>query len=248
MSALPRLRRLLIIPDAHIPYHDKKAWKTMLAAAKGFKPDDIVIMGDFGDCAKVSFHERVEGARHSFQEEMYQVEMCLDELDALGAKRKFYIMGNHEFRLSRYIANKASELEGLVSYDELVHLKERHWKVTPYRQTLRLGKLSLTHDLGKSGLNAHRDAEMVIGGNVGIGHVHTMNLSILGNKKGPHVAFSPGWLGRFKDAEYMPLDKAYRTWAHGFSTVHMEADGSVHVQMHPIFMGKTCVEGTIYRG
>ncbi len=41
------LRRVLFIPDCHVPYHDAKAWRLMLAAAKVLKPDVVVVLGDY---------------------------------------------------------------------------------------------------------------------------------------------------------------------------------------------------------
>jgi len=46
----PTLERILFIPDVHRPFHDRAAWKLMLRAAKDFKPDILIILGDFADC------------------------------------------------------------------------------------------------------------------------------------------------------------------------------------------------------
>jgi predicted phosphodiesterase len=55
---MPTLSRGLIVPDVHRPYHDRKAWRLMLRAAKEFQPDWIWILGDFADCLAVSRHSK----------------------------------------------------------------------------------------------------------------------------------------------------------------------------------------------
>src|SRR5262245_31336342 len=41
------IERVLVCPDLHCPYHDELAWSTFLAVARGWRPDILVILGDF---------------------------------------------------------------------------------------------------------------------------------------------------------------------------------------------------------
>ena len=52
------LKKLLIVPDVHRPYHSRTGWNLLLQVGKDLKPDIIVIIGDYMDCYAVSDHER----------------------------------------------------------------------------------------------------------------------------------------------------------------------------------------------
>ena len=43
------LEPVLIVPDTHRPFHNKRAWGLMLKVAEPLKPKHIVIIGDFAD-------------------------------------------------------------------------------------------------------------------------------------------------------------------------------------------------------
>jgi hypothetical protein len=96
------LRRTLYIPDCHHPYVDTQAWNLMIDVARDFSPHTIIICGDFMDMYTVSDHEKMPGNRASLDQEFMAANAALDELDAIGAKRKEYIEGNHEYRLRRH--------------------------------------------------------------------------------------------------------------------------------------------------
>ena len=52
------LKRILIIPDVHAPYHDKKAWALVMKVAHAFKWDKVVCLGDFFDCYAISSYRK----------------------------------------------------------------------------------------------------------------------------------------------------------------------------------------------
>jgi hypothetical protein len=93
--------RWLFIPDTHVPYASRKAWNCMLAAARAWRPDGVVICGDFADCASVSFHDKSPHRPSKMAGEVAAVNAHIDEVDSIGAKHKLYASGNHEFRLAR---------------------------------------------------------------------------------------------------------------------------------------------------
>ena len=67
----------------------------MLKAARGFKPQTIVSIGDFADCYAVSSHSKDPRRIADLEDEIGNVREGLDELDALNAKEKIFIEGNH---------------------------------------------------------------------------------------------------------------------------------------------------------
>jgi len=246
-----RTSRILFVPDTHRPLHDERAWQLMLSAARGWKPDTIVILGDFADFASVSSHAKGDPRKRlDMEQELASVLVGLDELDALGATKRVYCSGNHEHRLRRTLGDKVPELYHSLTAAKMFKLAERGWEHSEYGETYRLGKLNITHDLGEAGQYAHMRAAATFGGCAVIGHVHSMGLSVVGNVKGErHVSASFGWLGSEKaGAAYMTRAKMRRNWTTGFGTGHMEANGTVHLQAHPIIANRVMVDGVLYDG
>lgn len=239
------LERILIIPDTHVPFEDGQAFAVMMAAARVFKPDTIVFLGDFADFVSVSFHPRELGRRsYTLEEEVAAVNARLDEIEALGASRVVFCKGNHEYRLERYLSEKAPELFGLVKTEALFRFAERGWSVVEYRHHVKIGKMHFTHDVGHAGIYAHRQSRMAYEGNVVLGHVHRLAMEVAGTSKGPsHVGIALGWLGDKKAIDYMHAAKASQ-WTLAFGIAYHERDtGNVHVVPIPIVDYRCVIEG-----
>ncbi len=243
-----KISKVLFIPDTHRPYHDKKAWALMLKAAKVFKPDTIVVQGDFADFYAVSSHSKSPSRSQCLQFEVDDVNVGLDELDKLGAKKKVFISGNHEYRLERYLEDKAPELFNLVKVKDLLRLKERGWIYVPYKRDTRLGKLFSTHDCGNAGRTAVLKALDTYQHNITIGHTHRMAYIVEGNAKGEaHVGASFGWLGDASKTDYMHRVKSNRDWALGFGLGYLRDDGIIHLVPVPIIGYSVIIEGELIK-
>lgn len=220
----------------------------MLKAAKGFKPDIIVIQGDFADFYSVSAHSKSLDRTENLKSEIASVNRGLDELDSLGAKEKHFISGNHEDRLRRYLQDKAPELFGIVDIPELFNLKKRKWKYTPYKSDAKIGKLNMTHDVGKAGKTAIISSLGTYQGNIVTGHTHRICLMVEGNAKGvSHVGASFGWLGDAKKVDYMHRVNVARDWAQGFGVGYLEENGNVHLNPIVIVDNRCVVNGVLYK-
>lgn len=247
VAASADLEKILIIPDTHVPFEDGAAFAVMMAAARKVRPDTIVFLGDFADFVSVSFHPRTLGTRgYTLQEEVAAVNARLDEIQTLGATRVVFIKGNHEYRLERYLSERAPELFGLVDTAALFRLKERGWECVEYRDHLKIGRMHFTHDVGHAGIYAHRQSRMAYEGNVVIGHCHRVALEISGTAKGPaHVGAMLGWMGDKRSIDYMHVAKAAQ-WSLAFGLAyHERASGNVHVVPVPIVDYRCVVEGQL---
>lgn len=240
-----------IIPDVHVPFHDKRAWKLMLKVVEARKPQVCVILGDFGDFYSVSSHQKNPAKRNLLLlDEVAECNLALDELTRVLPKscEVHFIQGNHEERLDRYIASRAPDLFGLCDTKALFKIAERGWHYTPYRAHVKVGKVYYTHDTGKAGASAHTQAERAFSDNAVIGHTHRMAFTVQGNTRGsPHVAAMFGWLGDINAAEYMHQINARRDWTLGFGTGWMRDDGVTYLQPHPIVGYTCCVDGKLYK-
>jgi predicted phosphodiesterase len=245
-NVLEDLHKVLFVPDTHRPYHDKRAWSLLLSFAHQWKPDTIVVLGDFADFYAVSAHDKDPSRRARFEDEIADVNVGLDELDAIGAQSKLYVAGNHEFRADRFVASKCPELSSLVSIPAMFKLQERGWKWTPYREHTHLGHLLLTHDTGNAGAYAHIKARDAAGHCAVIGHTHRMGVHYAGSIGGDTtVGAMFGCLLDFDSVDYMHRVNM-RHWQLGFGTGRMDRDGVVYLQAHPIINYQVCVEGRLY--
>ncbi len=241
-----RLSTALLIPDCHHPNVDPKAWGLVLRAAAELQPDTVVVLGDFLDGESVSLHEPDEVGGVDLEAELESVNAALDQLDAIGASTRVYLEGNHEQRLSRYIARKAPALWRTMRLPDLLRLKERGWQWVPYRTSYRLGRVHLTHDTGSAGLNAHRSSAKAFMGSAVIGHTHRMAYEVTGRFQGkPYLGAMLGWLGDAKKAARYIHEAKSAEWVHGFGFAVLDADGYVHLQPVPIVGGRACVAGLL---
>ncbi len=222
----------------------------VIKALKAWGPDTLFTLGDTADCYTVSSHSKDPSRSSKLKGEVEGVNAFLDLLDSLGAAEKHFVKGNHEDRLERYIADKAPELFGLVDCEELFGLRRRGWGVTQYKDSVKLGKLHITHDCGNAGGQAHSKALDTFQDNVVIGHTHRMAISYVGNAKGKtHVGAMFGWLGDVKYIDYMHKVSALRAWQLGFGVGYMEVStGVVHLQAVPIVDYKLVLDGQLYVG
>jgi predicted phosphodiesterase len=238
-------RCIVVIPDAHIPYHDRRAWAVVLEAVAHLRPTHVVIMGDFADCAALSQHERTTTGGESFEDEITAVNEALDKLGTVaGDADVTYVEGNHEFRLPRYIANVAPAIN-LTSLQpqNLYRVLERGWRWVPYQQACRIGPVTFTHDLERAGANAIRQALSDLRRSVVIGHLHRLGVWHEGDADGRHLfAACFGWLGDVDQLTYRHRLRARREWRHGFGVIWVDGD-RVSPQAIPIVDGMAIVDG-----
>lgn len=249
MTSSSEIERVLFVPDTHSPYEDKRAWRLMLQAAADFRPDTIVHLGDLADCYRISSHSKDPRRTTRFKQEVEHTRERRAELDALGASRKILTEGNHEDRLRRYLAEKAPELFEFVGTDDLLELTENGWEFYPYRETAKVGKLHLTHDVGGGGKYSTARALDTYQASVAIGHHHAVQYYVSGDAKGGYqIGAQFGWLGDIRAVDYMSRVKVCRTWALGFGIgYHEPKTGHVFVVPVPIVKYSCVVEGRLYK-
>lgn len=244
---LPKLEKILFIPDVHVPYEDKDAFQLMLKAAGVFGPDHVILLGDFQDFYDVSNHSKDPNRRFKLSEEVECGKARLDQIIKLGAKNNVYVAGNHEDRLERYLRDKAPELFNFISIPKVLELDKKGFKYVPYKDSYKIGKLNITHDTGNAGRHAHQKSLDDFQHNIIIGHTHRLGYAVEGNANGErHVAAMFGWLGNVEDVDYMHRIKAIRNWTHGFGIGYLEPkSGTVYVLPVPIINGTCLVEGKL---
>jgi len=236
----------LLIPDTHIPYHDIKAYKLMLEVAKDIKIDEIYILGDYADFYAVSSHGKDPSVASILIDEISSVLECLNELDAnFKNVKKFYLQGNHEWRLERYLNDQAAALFGITSTEHLLEINRRvNWKFIGYgpNQSIKVGDSFLTARHEPLASSAKATAAKALC-SLTYGHIHRIEEShIVGLDGINHVCFSVGWLGDKRQDKIYGYVKSHHQWQLGFGIVYVDPKTKYfyHQKIH-IMNNYTCV-------
>lgn len=255
--------KILLQPDMHVPYHNPRAPELLYRVAEHTKPDVLVVLGDHFDFFAVSDHQKDPKQRMDMAWEIAEGDKVLQGYDNLGVfKRKIFCEGNHEQRLTRYVANKGGDVyrmlapAGLIeahSLPKVLGLRERGWEWIPYKDFGRIGGLHFTHDVDRAGKTAHENAQADFETSSIIGHTHQLRLMVRGNAHGKwHTGAMVGWLGDWRQIEYRAKMKIKREWPLGFGMAYVEkATDAVHLQ--PVLVHdngrklSALVEGKLFR-
>lgn len=145
---LPKnFKRVLLISDIHIPYHEPEAIKHTLKYAKSEGVDCVYINGDLLDFHDLSFHEKDARKRPTIAQELEMDRTFLKGLkDYLGVP-VYFKPANHEHRLERYLRIKAVELLDCDEFklDILLRLGEIGINYIGRRDKCYFGKLLVEH-------------------------------------------------------------------------------------------------------
>ena len=239
---LPKeLRKVLVISDLHIPFHHNEAIEAALNYGFEQGIDAIYINGDLMDQVELSKFLKDKDAR-DIQYELDLTREFLEGLVSLGVK-VFYKAGNHDHRLSIYLARQAPELLSLdvLQLPKLLGLEELGIEYIHDRQLAKFGKLSVVHghEFGESvfsPVNPARGLFLRAKSSVLAGHNHQTSSHHENNLNGDATAcFSTGCLCDMKP-NYRPF--AALKWNHGAAIVEIEENGDFSVDNFRIIDGK----------
>jgi predicted phosphodiesterase len=252
--------RIFVIPDAHIPNQDKRAWKITLRMLEDFQPTKVVIIGDFGDFESVSHHPRTRPEIVHFKQEC---ELVNDGLDAIQhavhpRTQVVYIEGNHEYRVVKHTNTSVPHLAGLLNLESALSLAKRRVIWVPLRATMRrawvspwgVGYLHSAQANGKVKANAGHarlHAEL-------IGPVSNCKLTIYGHHHGfqhyrsaaGYEAYCCGFLGDYdSDNPTFDYEAGPTPWTTGVLVQEVSGD-LVETREVPIRDGKALFGGQLY--
>lgn len=242
-----KLFKRLHVPDSHVPHHDKKAYNAMLGVAKDFKPDEIVVYGDFYDTYCVSFHSK--DPESDFATLEHELEIGRPEMQRLQATnpraRLVFLCGNHEDRIVRYVKNQAPKLARNFDLQTILDLP-RGTIFYPYGQRNRhfMGKLMATHG---TLYNQHVAQAMLrkYGVSTIFGHTHRLQEFNIKTVHGDRLkGITIGWLGDLEHAGGYVQDLA--DWVHAFAISYHYPNGNFVLQVIEVVDGKAIFDGKIY--
>lgn len=250
-------RRILLWPDTHVPAHDKRILRSLIAFVKDYQPDEIVHIGDLMDYNAPSRWSKDTAAE--FQTSVFEEnEVCKAEI--LGPLRDVYhgpvgvIQGNHDTRPKDYLKkyapalseSKAFDLDVMLSFDDYeVSLLPPIYDVAPGWVATHghEGGIRLANTGGLTALGAARK----FGKSVVCGHTHRLGAVSFTVGYPDHEATLTGVeIGHMTQPKLLGyLKNSTPNWQTGFAMMYV--DGThVTVTQIPITGNKFAVDGVVY--
>jgi predicted phosphodiesterase len=224
--------RRLVVPDAHWPFADKAAFGVMLQAAKDYKPHEIVVLGDWQDVYCLSrFDKNPEKVARDLEEELGPGIAAFHEMNSLLKPKKIYfIVGNHTWRIERYIHSFAPMINSIIPNIRELYQLPKNTEVIPYGKFLELENgVNYCHGISTGKTCTAKMLDM-LGTTVVMGHTHRAQMSTKRHLNGKVItAYSMGWLGDFSEADYIQ----HADWVHAFGTA-TTIGSRTSIQIHEI--------------
>jgi len=185
MTLPKRYRKVAVISDIHLPYHDRYALVTALREIKDIGVDAIYINGDLMDAYQLSRHEKNKLNR-SFKYEVDMTRLFFEELrQQFKEEDIYYKIGNHDVRFDKYIMDILGKLNILHGHELPV----------------------------KGALNHARAVMSKVSSNVLMGHFHRSDRSYMRDLEGDvHAVFGTGCLCKL-NPKYMSINNWNHGWA-----------------------------------
>jgi len=220
-------KKIAILSDIHLGFHDKAALMSALSIAKKNEVNCLYLNGDVCDTYSLSRHEKTPG-KLSLKAEIELTKQFFGYLRQEFPKIDIvFKSGNHEDRLERFILSKCPELVEIFGWTmfELSEAKNFGFIEVGTSQVSTFGKLTIAH--GHEGLyfgggvTPARNTRMKSGNiDIVIGHVHRISTDIFRGLDGKVTrAYSTGCLCKL-NPDYV---KGGANWQHGMAIV--ERDG-----------------------
>jgi predicted phosphodiesterase len=236
-------KKILIIGDIHIPYHDDNALFAALKHGAECQVDTIIINGDLLDFAMISRHEK-DLRKRSVGYEIATAKTFLEGLRAMFPKALIVFKeGNHDTRYQKWIMQKAPELLDIdgTSLSELLGLIPLRITHIHDKQIIYAGKMAILHGheigLTSGGVNPARSVRLKLNKSAIVNHFHRETKD-MGKNLGeqPYSCYSNGCLCDLHP-EYMGV---HTLWTHGFTILDIDKHGNYKVQQ------KSIIDGVIY--
>lgn len=239
---------VMILPDLHLPVHDKSALRVALRAFEKLKPQRLIILGDWLDAAFASAHpvsSREEAEKNGstggyIQNEIEPCRRLLEEFEE-HAQEIIYLEGNHEFRVERLITRERGAwlaIPELVLPSKLLAMgRKKKFTWVPYQHNATHGNayrlphyqiadgLIAVHGWSTAKAAAAKHLELVRGYSIVYGHTHRAQADSLRHPMTGTVlkGWSPGCLASLQP---MWMHQKPTEWSHGFSLIYCKNDGS----------------------
>lgn len=231
------MKKVVLLPDIHYPEHSVKCMDLVKKFIKDFKPDEIIYQGDNLDMAVISHwnkdkKRKVELKRLREDYEGFNKEI-LRPIERLAPKAKMiWLEGNHENWIEQYI-DKNPEVEGMIEPEICLDLIKRKYKIIPFNEVYRIGKMNVIHGYYTNRYHAAKTLD-VFGENVCYAHIHALQA---------HSKVQPMDSKNFTAAYGLPclcdlkpdyMKNRPSAWINGFGVMYLLPNGDFN--LYPIII------------
>lgn len=218
-------KRLLVLSDIHIPYHNIDSLTCAFSYAKNEKPDAILLNGDTIDFFGLSRFSKDPKAR-SFANELNTFKEFMDIIKKTFNAKIYFKIGNHEERYFHFLWMKAHEIVGVEEFEleNIIKSRAEGIEVIKDKRIIKAGDLNIIHghEFGGSVFSPVNIARgLFLKGKVSAmqGHNHCSSEHSESNMNGElTTTWSVGCLCELHPA-YLPINK----WNHGFAIVEIDS-------------------------
>lgn len=235
------LLKVVQINDVHVPYQDNKTLKSVYSFLEDFKPDQLVIAGDFLDFYELSTFDKNPDRQNHIQDELDESYKILKQFKELCPEIHF-IKGNHEDRLRRFLwknpqlaSLKVLELSKLLCLDLL--------EIEYHEDEYILNEFRFHHGTvvrGESGASAKAE-HIKYGSSSSAGHTHRLGTYYKTDARGTTASFENGCLCDLRP-EYV---KGIPNWQQALSVFYFD-DNRYFCQQVPIVNHKFIYNEKLY--
>lgn len=230
---------VVLCSDHQVPYHDKTLHKLFCQTLADNPPDILVVLGDLIDLPSISRFADNPDQITTVEENLSATYNVLADYraNAGSAAQIFYLPGNHEERLSKYIIKNAPALWGTLTLPSLLKLEklEIQWVSNsfgdwPHAQLQLTKSLTATHGWivrKNSGASALTTLEH-LARSVIMGHTHRMGMVFRtqhgsNGKVSVHTGVEIGTMCNIVGGLGYAIEP---NWQNGFCTLTIYRDGT----------------------
>ena len=216
--------KVLVIGDAHVPFHDKTALDLAMNYGVRVGADVIILNGDnFDHYSESSFEQDPKKRDPEYDYQQYQ-DFLFEIECAFPDAKKIFKRGNHEARWEKwFIRNGMGKHLGIphFEYSNVMGLSE--FDVLDHQTTIKIGKFNLIHGheyVGGGGINPARWLSLRTHEPSACGHFHRSSEHTDKKHRGEMVTYwSFGCL-----CTLTPRYRPYNNWNHGFGFIIKEGE------------------------
>ena len=240
------MRCFLVVPDLHVPYHCPLIVKLISKIIRSLDCDGIVQLGDALDAFQISTYSKNPERRNLLSEDIEEWKSILGEwVRHLKPGANIHLLeGNHEHRLSRYIAANCRDIAQLVpDWPRMLGLDEKNkagphrWSWHPYTKwnSCRIGDCTFLHGFY---FNQHVAATCLAKYRTNVVFGHTHRLQAIWD--GTHYAISLGHASNEKQTAHQPTPTG---WTQALGLLWVDSQGKTKFDIIPVTSGKAVVCG-----
>ena len=243
------MKRIVVISDLQVPFHDEKAVKNVAAFIRKWRPDNVLSVGDELDFQTISrwssgrdeWSGTIGRDRDVAQRVLYQLEV--DHI----------VRSNHTDRLYKSLATRLPGLIGLpeLEYENFMGFKQL--EIAFHRKPYEISKdwimvhgdeQSINQNAGLTALGAARRH----GKSVVCGHTHRLGVSGFSEASGGVLGRVLRGLevGHMMDEKQAFYTKGTFNWQKGFGILYLDKKGTTPVAVPIDKQGSFVVEGKRY--